>query len=144
MDKASIRSFNCLHSEVSAVYHDAAVRMGVSDSVQSILYIVCESGGRCLQSDIYRQTGISRQTINTAIRKLEREGVVRLEQGRGRNTVVCLTEAGEAFADRRVRPLIRAEEEAFESWSAEELRLYIELTERFRDALRQRVEALHG
>lgn len=107
-----------------------------------LLYAICESGEKCLQSDIYKQTGVSRQTINTAIRRLEKDGLVYLEQGQGRNTIVCLTEAGRAFANQKVRPLLKLEDEILSAWAEHELNLYLELTERYRDALRSGVEEL--
>lgn len=89
--------YTYLAGEINALYHEAAVKMGISDSVQNILYVLCEKGGKCLQSEISKLTGISRQAINSAIRKLEKEEIVYLEQGKGRNTIVCLTEKGEKF-----------------------------------------------
>lgn len=61
-----------LAGEINALYHEAAVKMGISDSVQNILYVLCEKGGQCPQSEISKLAGISRQTINSAIRKLEK------------------------------------------------------------------------
>lgn len=101
MNRKNIRKYNYMMSEINAIYHGAAVRAGISDSIQSILYAICENGDRCLQSDIYKQTGISRQTINTAIRRLERDKIVYLEQGKGRSKIVCLTDDGKAFADKK-------------------------------------------
>lgn len=100
MNRKKVRIFNYMMSEINAIYHDIAVRMGISDSVQSVLYAICENGEQCLQSDIYKQIGTSRKTINTAIHKLEKDGLVYLEQGQGRNTIVCLTESGKVFAKR--------------------------------------------
>lgn len=142
MNRKRVRRYNYMMSEINAIYHDAAVRMGISDSVQSVLYAICENGECCPQSDIYKQTGISRQTVNTAIRRLEKEGVVYLEQGKGRSTIVCLTDKGKRVAEEKARPLLRIEDEIFGSWSEEELKLYLELTERYRDALSAKVEDL--
>ena len=64
--------YTYLAGEINALYHEAAVKTGVSDSVQNILYVICEKGDRCLQSEISKLTGISRQTINSAIHKLEK------------------------------------------------------------------------
>ena len=142
MNRKKVRNYNYMTSEINAIYHDIAVRMGISDSVQSVLYAVCENGEKCLQSDICKQTGISRQTINTAIRKLEKDGIVHLEQGQGRNTIVCLTEKGKDFANEKVRPLLEIEDTIFSDWTDGELSLYLELTERYRDALKSKVEEL--
>lgn len=137
-----IKRYDYIMNEINSIYHDAAMRMGISDSVQSILYAICENGDRCLQSEIYKQTGISRQTINSAIRKLEKDGIVYLEQGQGRNTIVCLTDAGKKVAEQKARPIIRIENEIFDEWTEEEIRMYQELTERYRDSLKEKVDAL--
>ena len=142
MNRRRVRRYNYMISEINAIYHDLAVRTGLSDSAQSVLYAICESGEKCLQSDIYKQTDVSRQTINTAIRRLEKDGLVYLEQGQGRNTIVCLTEAGRAFTNQKVRPLLKLEDEILSAWAEQELNLYLELTERYRDALRSGVEEL--
>lgn len=142
MELQKIRQFNYIISEIDEIYHDTAVRLGVSDSVQRILYVVYEGGGSCRQSEIYKQTGISRQTINSSIRGLEKKGVVYLEQGLGRNTIVCLTERGKTFADRMVRPIMEAENEIFEEWTKEEVDLYLSLTERYKNALKEKLSRI--
>ena len=144
---------NCMHyitseqytylaGEINALYHEAAVKMGISDSVQNILYVLCDQGSRCSQSEIGRLTGISRQTINSAIRKLERNGIVYLEQGRGRNTIVCLTNQGKAFAAQRVVPLLEAEQKIWNEWTPEEQREYLRLTQKYRDGLKRHLQTM--
>ena len=135
-------TINYMMSEVKAIYHEAAVRMGIADSVQNVLYAICANGEQCPQSDIYKQTGISRQTINSAIRKLERDGIVCLRQGRGRNTIVCLTEKGEAFAKEKIYPLFEIENKIWEGWSKEEQETYLLLTEKYRDGLKRYIKAI--
>ena len=72
----ALRRFNYLLSETDAAYHEAASRLGLSDSVMQILYTVCDSdsGERCPLSEVCRRTGISKQTINSALRRLEAGG----------------------------------------------------------------------
>lgn len=142
MNHQKVKRYNYVMNEINSIYHDAAMRMGISNSTQSILYVICENGDRCLQSEIYKQTGISRQTINSAIRKLEKDGIVYLEQGQGRNTIVCLTDVGKEIADQKARPIIRIENEIFDEWTEEESRMYQELTERYRDSLKKKLNAL--
>lgn len=142
MNHQKLKRYNYVMNEINSIYHDAAMRMGISDSVLNILYVICENDDRCLQSEIYKQTGISRQTINSAIRKLEKDGIVYLEQGQGRNTIVCLTDAGKEYAGEKARPVIRIENEIFNEWTEKESRLYLELTERYRDSLKKKLDAL--
>lgn len=116
--------------------------MGVSDSVQNILYVLCEKENRCLQSEISKLTGISRQTINSAIRKLEKDGIITLEPGKGRNTVVCLTEKGERYAAKKIAPLFQMENAIWNEWTTEEQQQYLLLTQKYRDALKTRIRKL--
>ena len=131
-----------LAGEINALYHEAAVKMGVSDSVMNILYVICEKGDCCRQSEISRLTGISRQTINSAIHKLEKDGMVYLAQGQGRNTIVCLTEQGKAFSDAKILPLFEMENKIWNEWTAEEQQQYLALTQKYRDGLKRYMQAL--
>ena len=110
MNHKKVKRYNCVMNNSNSIYHDAAMRMGISNSAQSILYVICENGDCCLQSEIYKQTGISRKTINSSIRKLEKEGIVYLEQGPSCNTTVCLTDTGKEVANQKARPIIRIED----------------------------------
>ena len=137
-----LRRFNYLLGETDGVYHDAAVRMGLSDSVMRILYCLCCEGDPCPLRTVVRQSGASKQTINSALRRLEGEGAVRLEPGQGRGKNVRLTEKGRALAERTVLPLMRIEDEIYSSWSREDVLKNLELTERFLTALREKTRQL--
>ncbi len=134
--------YTYLAGEINALYHEAAVKMGISDSIQNILYVICEKGKRCLQSDISKLTGISRQTINSAIRKLENTGIVYLEQGKGRNTIVCLTEKGEQYALEKIYPLFEIENKIWNEWTIEEQQEYLRLTQKYRDSLKKYLKSM--
>lgn len=97
MNDKKPRIYAYLSAEITSLYHEAAVKIGISDTVLNILYVLCEKEGQCLQSDIFRLTGISRQTINSAIRKLEKVSLS-IWNREGRNTMVCLTEKGKDFS----------------------------------------------
>jgi len=131
--------YNNLSSEINALYHELSVKLGLSDSVQNILYVVFETDGKCQQSDIFRETGISRQTINSALRKLEAEQIVYLEPGTGRNTVVCLTEKGKAFCGEKIAPIFALENHIFDGWTSEERKTYLELTQRYLATFREEI-----
>ena len=124
------------------LYHEAAVKTGISDSVQNILYVLCERDGQCLQSEISKLTGISRQTINSAIRKLEKEEIVYLKQGKGRNTILCLTEKGKKYSQEKIMPIHEIENKIWNEWTEEEQRQYLALTKKYRDGIKKYLEAI--
>ncbi len=137
---AHLKRFNLLTSEINAAYHDAALKMGLSDSAFHILYTLCWCDGECPLSDI--TTGASKQTINSALRKLEAENIVRLETYQGRKKKVSLTDAGYALAKNTILPLIAIENGIFGSWSDEEKNLYIELTRQYLSVFTEKIKEL--
>ena len=84
MRREITKRYNYLSSEINSLYHQAAKKMGISDSVQNILYVLCDQGNQALQCEICSISGISRQTINSALSKLEQQGLVRVEPDKGR------------------------------------------------------------
>lgn len=140
----SVKRINLLNSEIQNVFHDLSVRMGLSDSTSSILYTIRNFGDACLLSQIISMTGLPKQTVNSALRKLEAEGILRLEQAEGRRKKVCLTDQGKRLADNTVDRMIRTEDEIFASWPKEELAMYLELTQRYLDQLKDKAKELQG
>lgn len=130
--------FNHLLGETTAAYHEVAVRLGLSDSVMDLLYTLYDCpGGRCALQELCRWTGISKQTVNSALRRLEAEGVLYLERAGGKRKTVCLTEAGRALAEGTVSKIMEAENAVFAAWSPEEVETYLTLTERYLLAFRE-------
>ena len=87
-------------------------------------------------------SGASKQTINSALRKLESEGIVYLETVEGRKKKVYLTENGRKLAGNTVLRVIEAENEIFASWSDEEKSIYIDLTQRYLAQFKEKVKEL--
>ncbi|ANU45483.1 MarR family transcriptional regulator [Enterocloster clostridioformis] len=137
---AQMQRFNLLMSEIDTAYHDAALKLGMSDSAMLVLYTLCSCGGECMLGDI--TSGASKQTINSALRKLESEGIVYLEVFEGRKKKVYLTEKGRQLARDTVLRVIEAENEIFASWSDEEKSIYIDLTQRYLADFKEKVKEL--
>ena len=111
-----MRRFNHLVGEIDGVYHEMSLKLGLSDSAMIVLYTICDSGSSCPLRDISLRSGLSKQTVNSALRKLEAEGVVYLEPVSARSKSVCLTEAGQALAAKTAGRIIRIENDIFDSW----------------------------
>ena len=137
-----LQRINRLISETDGLYHQASLKIGLSDSASRILYALYTAGGSCPLSDIYKDAGISKQTVNSALRKLEEEGTVRLEQHHGKAKLVFLTEQGRGKANQTVSRLVDAEIGAFESWSEEEIDTYMALTNKYLETFREQVRKL--
>lgn len=137
-----MKRLNHLTGEIEAVYHKMSLKLELSDSAMVILYTICNNGDSCLLQEICRLSGVSKQTINSAIRKLEREGIVYLESIGAKNKNVCLTDAGKKLAERTALRVIEAENSILDSWKEEDVEMYLRLTEQYLDAIRKKAEQI--
>ncbi len=137
-----LKRYNFLFGETGAAYHEMYLKLGMSDSAISILYAVLENGESRPLQEICRCTGLSKQTINSAIRKLETAGILYLEISGPRNKTVCLTEKGKILAEKTAGKVIAAENEIFASWPQEDVEKYLELTEAYLIALKEKTQNL--
>ncbi len=137
-----MKRFNNLISEMNEAYHDVALKLELSDSAMQILYVICNGGGECLLSEIVQMSGISKQTINSAMRKLENEGVVITEDATARKKLVRLSEKGKQLAKNTVQKVIDIENEIFASWTQEEWQSYFNLTKRYITHFKERAKEL--
>ncbi len=133
-----LRRYNYLSSEIDAAYHELSLSLGMPDSSMIVLYTICDAGDSCLLQDICRKSGVSKQTVNSALRKLESEGVIYLETVGTKNKKVCLTEYGKQLADRTAARIIQIENDIFASWEKEDVEKYLELGERYLHDLREK------
>ncbi len=139
-----LRRFSRLIGETDAAYHEIAQRLGLSDSAFQILYTLHDEGGACLLRDICAYSGLTKQTVNSALRKLEAEGSVTSESADARHKAVKLTPEGAALAERTVAQVIAIENDILGSWPEAELEKYLCLTEDYLFALREKAREVRA
>lgn len=137
-----IHRINYLTTEMQSLYHQSSLKFGITDSVSIVLYSIYDLGNECLLSDVYKNSGISKQTINSAIRGLEADGVLYLEQYNGRSKKIILTAKGKEYVQKTAARLFQAEMDAFDSWTDDEISTYIHLMEKYADCFRQQIDNL--
>ncbi len=139
-----LRRFNRLVGETNAVYHELAQQLGLSDSAFQILYTLHDEGGACPLRDICAYSGLTKQTVNSALRKLEAEGSVTSESADARHKTVKLTPEGAALAERTVAQVIAIENDILGSWPEEALEKYLCLTEDYLIVLREKAREVRA
>lgn len=140
--KDLLYQLNCLASDLDALYHQAAVKLGLSDSAMFVLYLLYENDGSYLLNKIRQESGMSKQTLNSAIRKLEQENIIYLEQVDGRSKNVHLTEGGQEYAAKTAGKLFEAECRAFDVWNEYEIKQHLKLMKKYNDSFRAQIETL--
>lgn len=140
--KVKMHDLNMIIEGTDALYHEASKKLGLSDAQMCILYNIYEHGDGCPQKELYKSTGISKSTINSAIKNMEREGYVTLKAIDGRSTGIYVTQKGHNLMADTVEKLIEIENRVFDSWSEEERKLIVKLNRDFMDKFAQLVKEL--
>ena len=127
--------FDRFLKELNEKYSELASVIGFSEIGFVILYALVELGNGCLQKDIVNQYYLNKQTINSAVKSLEKNGYIYLEKGHGRNMHIYLTALGEKFAKEKIIPGIKAEDRVFERMTEEEGEMFLELKRKYNEIL---------
>ena len=120
------------------LYHSYAVSVHLSDSVLWVLYILWTEGDGLTQKEICDAWYYSRQTLNTCLKHLEKEGYIRLAplEGNRKSKRVLFTEEGHAFAEKITLPLLDAENASLDRMTPEEQECLITLVHKRTEFLR--------
>lgn len=140
--KLDARRYNQLIAQIDAVYHEIALKQGYSDSEMSVLYALSDNDGACLLSEIIKDSGLSKQTINSALRKLEQKELLYSESAGGRAKKIFLTKKGKEVVSETIEKILEAENRIYASWKPEEWDIYVELTERFLTEIREEMRKI--
>ena len=136
---ASLKRLNHLQCEMGVVYHEMSHLCGLSDSTMQILYTICNFGEEsCLLRDICRLTGLPKQTINSALRKLESEDIIFLEAANAKNKRVFLKQLSSETAEK----IIDAENRILADWGPETSEQYLALNERYLKCLQKELQRM--
>ncbi|MBQ2763997.1 MAG: winged helix DNA-binding protein [Firmicutes bacterium] len=102
------KGYNHLYHKIAAGYH-------LSDSVFDILYALYWSERPCTPSEIVDLCCSSKQTIHSALKKMEKEELLNISvsQKNKKNRIVELTDKGRELAENTVLHSLEAEINAF-------------------------------
>lgn len=145
-EESYLREYNRLYKRYDSVWHELAVALDLSDSALSILYRILEEGGGCLQRDLCDSISLTKQTVHSSVRKLQEQGLLTLERGKGRDLRIRLTPLGQKLTREKIAPLIELENSVFRELGPEDSRLLLCLTARylavFEARSRQHIQAI--
>lgn len=104
------------------LYHNYAVSINLSDTAFWIIYITWTQGDGCTQKELCELWSYSRQTINTALKSLEKKGYIKLVPmlGNRKSKQLFFTDTGKEFAQKIIPPMLEAESVSFGQLSEQE------------------------
>lgn len=139
-----LKEYNQICKEMDIVYHTYAKNCGLSDMAYWILYSIAESDEYFTQRDFCNDWFFAPQTVNSALKDLEKKGIILLEPvfGNKKNKLIKPTQNGKKFIENAIIPIIKAECESFESLKKEECERMLSSTKKYLLILKDKVQSL--
>lgn len=127
------------------IYGQQSKKLGKSSSTISVILNISYQPSGCTQSELMARTLLPKQTINSIVKSLRKEGLVELQtiptDRRIKN--IFLTSQGKKFVKQELEPASLAEQESLESLTPAEQRQFLTLFDRYLDALENHFRRLN-
>ncbi len=142
-ERKRLLEYNALMKENDELYRIAARTLRMSDCSFWILYALRDTQQEITQSELSAMLFLPKQTVNSALKKLEKDGYLVLQSIDQRRTKrIRLTEKGLALAQETVDRVMAAEMAALGGMSEEEQDTLLGGFRKFTELLRERLSLL--
>ena len=115
-----LKQLNSMLCEIDSIYQSLLATKNVSDSEFVVMIAILSLGEGCLQKDIAETSYMSKKTINSTIKKLEKEGYIKLKAGKYPNMHIYFTKQGLKHIENNILPIIDVEEKVLKSMPEDE------------------------
>ena len=110
-----VKQLNGMLCEMDSIYQTLLSAKNISDGEFVVLNAILALGEGCLQKDIAENSYMSKKTINSTIKKLEKEGLIKLKAGKYPNMHIYLTKKGLDHIKNNVMPIVDVENRVLNS-----------------------------
>jgi DNA-binding MarR family transcriptional regulator len=130
--------------ETDALYRRLARLSGISDNAFWILYCLWQFGENLTQKNIREQWSVSKQTVHSALKELEKKRIIRVSESDGdkRSKQISLTEEGCRFAEKYLGAVCKADENAFSKMSGSEREAMLNCAKRYLELFQSEAEKI--
>lgn len=110
---ATLKRYYQIWFETNQLYSQWAARHGITVNALLVMYMI-RNTEHCSQQDICRMLMLPKQTVNSILKNLERQGCVcqRTDEADRRNKIITFSHEGREYAEGILSELYRAETEA--------------------------------
>lgn len=139
-----LAAFNRAHKRMNVLYHNYARDAGISDAAFWLMYSLYEKGGPCTQTELCEAWFFAPQTINSALKSLENQGIIELDlvPNSRKNKQFFFTETGEQLAKEKIIPLVQAEEKSFLRLNEQEREALLAITQKHIGILEEEINKI--
>ncbi len=118
--------------EIIRICHEYELKHNISDTAFWILYTLHEADMEMTQTDICNSLYAPRQSANTAINKLAKDGIVKKipVPSNQKSKYIVLTAKGLKLAEQIIVPMKKLEQDALSFFTDEEIENYLKIIQK--------------
>ncbi len=135
-----LRHINGMLSEISSIYEKLLSSKNVPEGVFIVMSSILDLGEGCLQKEISEISYLNKKTVNSTIKKLQKEDFIKLQAGKYPNMHIYLTDKGKEYMRENIIPIIEVESKALELMPANEFATLVKSYKKYIDNFREHVE----
>ena len=137
-----LQEYNRLYKENCELYSEAAKNLGISEGAMWILYTLSLYDKPFTQSELCEEVFMPKQTVNSALKKLEQEGhiILQFSENNKKSKQIILTDSGKNLADNTVAKIIAAEKNVFDRFGSAEVQELFRYYGRYIEYLRSELK----
>ena len=137
---SKLRHINGMLSEISSIYEKLLLAKNVPEGVFVVMSSILDLGEGCLQKDISATNYVNKKTVNSTIKKLQKEEFIELKAGKYPNMHIYLTNKGREYMRNNIIPIVEVESKALELMPVSEFETLVESYRKYIDNFREHVE----
>ncbi len=135
--------FNKTFYYTDNLYRLISKKLDIPYSHYLILYLVRSETCLPYCQKIVEETGEPKQTINSSLKKLEKEGIIELVK-ENKLKRICLTSNGIKYCEKTIDKIIDAEIDAFNTFNKKDIEQYLEINEQLACKLEKEFNKIDG
>ena len=136
---SKLRHINGMLSEISSIYEKLLLAKNVPEGVFIVMSSILDLGEGCLQKEISEINYVNKKTVNSTIKKLQKDGFIELKAGKYPNMHIYLTNKGREYMQENIIPIIQVESKALELMPINEFETLVESYGKYIDNFREHV-----
>ena len=142
-DLSPLQQYNAVFRKGDEAFHNAVKSFNMSEGTFRILYNLRDIGHDLSQREVYRNACMPKQTVNSALKRLESDDYIELRTDSGtKGRIVALTPKGEELARHTVDLAMNVERLTMTQMPAQELEMLISLMNKYTNALTNNMHAM--
>ena len=135
-----LKQLNSMLSEVDNIYQTLLKAHDVSESEYIVMFAINELGEGCSQKDISENGYASKKTINSTIKKFQKDGLLKLKPAKYPSMQIFLTEEGKKFMKDNIIPILKLESNVLDDVPENEFEALAQCYRKHLSAFRHHVE----